>query len=156
MEMARLQSRNEAASAAAQELEARAHASAAASAGATASAQQALRDAQAKVAYTYPLAVLTGLCREAFREVGGLGRVVLDMAGAMWELWRLCVLHQVAALEQQVAELQKAQAGRFGLPSPSDLLLTLGLDKRFSRTPSAARLDLEAQKKDLDRPSHTR
>ena len=73
----------------------------------------------------------------------------------MWET-RECVSHQVIALEQQVAELRKSQAQRFALPSPSDLLLTLGLDKGFSRSPSAARLDLEAQKKDLDRPSHSR
>ena len=63
MEVARLQSRSEAVSAAAQELEARAHASAATSAGTTASAQQAQRDAQAKVGYTYLPIVLTGLCR---------------------------------------------------------------------------------------------
>ena len=74
----------------------------------------------------------------------------------MWEDQRLRVLRQVMALEQQVAELRKSQGARFGLPSPSDLLLTLGLDKGFSRSPSAARLDLEAQKKDLSRPSHSR
>ncbi len=74
----------------------------------------------------------------------------------MWDYQRLRVSHQVMALEQQVAELRKSQSARFGLPSPSDLLLTLGLDKGFSRSPSAARLDLEAQKKDLSRPSHSR
>ena len=63
---------------------------------------------------------------------------------------------QVIALEQQVAELRRAQAARFGLPSASDLLLTLGLDKGFSRSSSAAQLDLEAQKKDLSRASHGR
>ena len=59
-------------------------------------------------------------------------------------------------LEQQVADHKRAQAPRFGLPSPSDFLQTLGLDKGFSRSSSAAQLDLEAQKKDLSRPDHSR
>lgn len=71
-------------------------------------------------------------------------------------LTRRDVTSQVAALEQQVADLRRAQASRFGLPSTSDLLQTLGLDRGFSRTPSAAQLDLEAQKKDLGRPGHSR
>ena len=77
MEVARLQSRGEAASAAAQELEARAHASAATSAGATASAQQAQRDVQAKVGPVHSPFVLTRLlskttddARFAFKDVG--------------------------------------------------------------------------------------
>ncbi|CAK0744384.1 hypothetical protein CVIRNUC_001543 [Coccomyxa viridis] len=62
---------------------------------------------------------------------------------------------QVAALEQQVIELRK-QGSRFGLPKPSVLLSSLGLDRGFSRTSSAAKLDLEAQKKDLSRASYAR
>jgi hypothetical protein len=63
---------------------------------------------------------------------------------------------QVAALEQQVADLRRAQASRFGLPSTSDLLQMLGLDRGFSGTPSAAQVDLEAQKKDLGSLMHSR
>ena len=65
------------------------------------------------------------------------------------------LLAQVAALEQQVIELRK-QGLRFGLPKPSELLSSLGLDRGFSRTSSAANLDLEAQKKDLSRASYAR
>ena len=61
----------------------------------------------------------------------------------------------MAALEQQVIELRR-QGSRFGLPKPSDLLSSLGLDRGFSRTSSAANLDLEAQKKDLSRASYAR
>ena len=61
----------------------------------------------------------------------------------------------MAALEQQATEL-KRQGPRFGLPKPSDLLSSLGLDRGFSRTSSAANLDLEAQKKDLSRASYAR
>lgn len=52
-------------------------------------------------------------------------------------------------------ELRK-QGSRFGLPKPSVLLSSLGLDRGFSRTSSAAKLDLEAQKKDLSRASYAR
>lgn len=63
----------------------------------------------------------------------------------------------MAALEKQIAELRRAQASRpFGLPSPLELLSTLGIDRGFPRSSSAANLDLEAQKKDLSRPGHSR
>ena len=54
-----------------------------------------------------------------------------------------------------MTELRK-QGPRFGLPNPSELLSSLGLDRGFSRTSSAANLDLEAQKKDLSRASYAR
>ena len=98
--------------------------------------------------------LLSGLCLTADEVVSPICALEGVLLLAYQTSERL-LLAQVAALEQQAIELRK-QGSRFGLPNPSDLLSSLGLDRGFSRTSSAANLDLEAQKKDLSRLSYGR